>query len=483
MPQRRAAGRRAHPPPARRTRRQAAKAPGLEVCINTQTPLVLFLISRQKLELMPPMDGPSALSGLVEGVDFRFSPGGVTRMVFPLVKRLLGSGVLEGAHWISLNPTGPPTLQLEGVSLHNLALDPERLASYGRMKEAIWGTVHGLPEADFDEELFWSVDFTDYSYYNRITAERMRELDQKHDFDLFYIHDFQQLPVGQMLNTLKPKVFRWHIPFEEQQIPEAWKPVLSTYFNSYDMVVVSTDRYLAALKAFGHSGPARRIYPYVDPADYSTPPEAEVRATCERFQIEPKEELLLVVGRMDPMKGQDRVIRALATLAPEFPKLKLALVGNGSFSGSGKGLGLSKAAKWRAQLESLVEELDLRSRVLFTGHLSQRELDCFYERCTMALLPSVREGFGLVVVEGWLHHKPVIVTQRAGVAELIKEESNGVLFDPDEPGELAVKMSKLLDDERLQSRLGRQGFTTARHCSLDAAAEAEGRLLTEIVEG
>ncbi|MCI4362990.1 MAG: glycosyltransferase family 4 protein [Thermoplasmata archaeon] len=458
-----------------------AKASELAVCINTQTPLVLFLITPQKLELMPPLDAESGLTGLVEGVDYRFSPGGVTRMVFPLVQRLLSSGVLESAHWISLNPTAPPTLTFSGVTLHNLALDPARLASYARTKEAIWGTVHGLPDTDLDEELFWSVDFTDYAYYNRITAERMRTLDQQHDFDLFYVHDFQQLPVGQMLNTLKPKVFRWHIPFEEEQIPEAWKPVLSTYFDSYDMVVVSTDRYLAALKAFGHSGAARRIYPYVDPGEYTAPPQEEVRRTCARLQVEPQDDVLLVVGRMDPMKGQDRAIRALAELLREHPRLKLVLVGNGSFSGSGKGLGLSKSASWRAHLEGVAEERGVRSRVVFTGHLPQRELDCFYERCSILLLPSLREGFGLVVVEGWLHHKPVIVTQRAGVAELIKEGSNGVLFDPDEPGELVVKMSKLLQDEGLRRRLGRQGFTTAKQCSLDAASEAEGRLFAEVV--
>ncbi|MCI4345148.1 MAG: glycosyltransferase family 4 protein [Thermoplasmata archaeon] len=451
------------------------------MCINTQTPPVLFLISPQKLELMPPLDAESGLSALAEGVDYRFSPGGVTRMVFPLVKRLLRSGVLGEAHWISLNPTAPATLTFEGVTLHNLALDPARLASYARTKEAIWGTVHGLPDTDLDEELFWSVDFTDYAYYNRITAERMRALDQEQDFDLFYIHDFQQLPVGQMLNTLKPKVFRWHIPFEEEKIPEAWKPALSSYFNSYDMVVVSTDRYLAALQSFGHSGAARRIYPYVDPSDYTTPTEEEMARVCARYQVEPGDVLLLVVGRMDPMKGQDRVLRALPRLVREEPRLKLALVGNGSFSGSGKGLGLSKSSAWREHLERLVDELGLRSRVVFTGHLPQRELDCFYERCSVALLPSLREGFGLVAVEGWLHHRPIVVTKRAGVAELIKEGSNGVLFDPDEPDELVVKMSKLLGDEALRRRLGRQGFTTARQCSIEAASEAEARLLAEVV--
>ncbi|MDG6964556.1 MAG: hypothetical protein JRM83_06140, partial [Nitrososphaerota archaeon] len=89
---------------------------------------------------------------------------------------------------------------------------------------------------------------------NRLTAELMKDLDKRHDFDLFYIHDFQQLPVGHMIGTLKPKVYRWHIPFETSMIPAQWTEPLSTYFNSYDLIVVSADKYLGSLKQFGYQG-------------------------------------------------------------------------------------------------------------------------------------------------------------------------------------------------------------------------------------
>jgi glycosyltransferase involved in cell wall biosynthesis len=459
----------------------AAKEP-LTVCINTQTPLIQFLAPQQKRELMPPFDGASEVEGLVEGVDYRYSPGGVTRMVFPLVRRLLHSGVLGDAHWISLNPTAPPTMRFQGVTLHGLGLDPERMANYGRVKESIWGTLHGTENGLPDDEVFWSTDFTDYAYYNRITAERARALDRELDFDLFYIHDFQQLPVGQMLETLKPKLFRWHIPFDETQIPEPWKERLASYFNSYDIVVVSTLRYLEELKRFGHTGRAKRIYPYIDPGDYTRPGLEASQATCRKYGVAPNEPFLLVVGRMDPMKGQDRAIQAFAQLSHEHPELRLVLVGNGSFSGSGGGVGLSKAATWRAKLEAQVRSLGLREKVLFTGHVPQADLDGLYERCLFTVLPSVREGFGLVVVEGWLHEKPVVVTQRAGVAELIKDGRNGMLFDPDRPDGLAVKMGKLLDSDSLRRRVGKEGAVTARLCSIEAAALAEAELFAEAVE-
>ncbi len=187
---------------------------------------------------------------------------------------------------------------------------------------------------------------------------------------------------------------------------------------------------------------------------------------------------------MDPIKGQDLAIDAFAALAARYPKLKLVLVGNGSFSGSSTGLGLSKSAVWRTHLGALVTKEGLDGRVVFTGHVPQRDLDCLYERCRFTILPSVREGFGLVAVESWLHGKPAIVTERAGIAELIRDGVNGLLFDPDEPADLLRKMRALLDDRsgKLRARLVRNGRTASKKCSLDAAVRAEREMLAEVTE-
>ncbi|HEV2166270.1 MAG TPA: glycosyltransferase family 4 protein, partial [Thermoplasmata archaeon] len=124
------------------------------------------------------------------------------------------------------------------------------------------------------------------------------------------------------------------------------------------------------------------------------------------------------------------------------------------------------------------------SRVLFTGHLPQEDLDALYERCRFTILASVREGFGLVAVESWLHGRPTIVTRTAGIAELVRDGVNGLLFDPDRPGSLAAKMRELLDDRsgKLRAKLVRNGRETARQCSLEAAEKAEREMLVAVVE-
>ncbi|MCI4319755.1 MAG: glycosyltransferase family 4 protein [Thermoplasmata archaeon] len=456
----------------------------LSLCINTQTPLVQIL-GKDGEGTNRASSGPAVrLSDLIEGTDYRLSPGGVTRMVAPLARRLRTEGVLDEVDWVALNPTGPRTIEVEGMTLHNVSLDAARMASYGQVKEAIWGAVHGLDGRIGDDDLLWTDQYSEYAYYNRVSAETIQKLDRELDFDAFYVHDFQQLAVGSMLDTPKPKIFRWHIPFDETMIPEEWRQWLAKYFNSYDVVVVSARKYLASLKAFGHTGKVKQLYPYVDPAEFSRPPAEEVAATLRAKGADDADELILVVGRMDPVKGQDRVITAFAEVAKEAPASRLMLVGNGSFSSSKGGPGLSKGQKWRHELEELVKRHALEGRVMFTGHVTQRELDCLYEAARFTVLPSIKEGFGLVVVESWLHRKPTIVTDRAGIAELVDDGRNGLLVDPDDTSKLSDRLrTLLLDDGEIGRRLGREGYKAAQKCTLDAAAPAEAKLLREVTGG
>ncbi len=458
--------------------------PALSICINTQTPLVQFLGTNPGTSAPGSPRADLDLAALTEGRDYRYSPGGVTRMVYPLVRRLIHEGVLREAHWVALNPHAPPTVRLNDLTLHNVSIAGDRMAGYGTVKEAIWGRIHELNGVEEHDELFWSEAFSEYAYYNRRTAELIQQLDEKFDFDAFYIHDFQQLAVGHMLGTLKPKIFRWHIPFDAATIPDKWRAMLSTYLRSYDVVVVSAQSYAKSLRQLEPTGKVIRLYPYIDPTDYSHPNAVQVEAVSRRIGLAPEDQIALVVGRMDPIKGQDLAISAFAAVAADYPHLKLVLVGNGSFSGSASGLGLSKSARWRMHLEEMVVEARLQDRVLFTGHLGQEELDSLYERCRFTLLPSVREGFGLVAVESWIHDRPAIVTERAGIAELIRDGVNALLFDPDESGALVRQMKRLLDDPggKLRARLVRNGRTTARKCSLDAAERAEGEMLAAVTE-
>ena len=99
-------------------------------------------------------------------------------MVYPLIAGMIKDGTLSSAHWVSLNSSGPETMNAGGITFHHVMLEKERLKNYGVFKEAIWGTVHGIamkPTNANSHDIFWSDDFADYAYYNRFSAELMNK--------------------------------------------------------------------------------------------------------------------------------------------------------------------------------------------------------------------------------------------------------------------------------------------------------------------
>jgi len=181
------------------------------------------------------------------------------------------------------------------------------------------------------------------------------------------------------------------------------------------------------------------------------------------------------------MQAQDKVISALKRVVSKIPNTKLVLVGDGSFSSSK--LGLSKGERWLQYLKECVEREGLRENVIFAGYLPDKDLGTAYAMCDAFILPSVREGFGLVVVEAWLYKKPVIVSSYAGVADLIEDGVNGLLFDPNKIDQLASKIIKVLTDGELAERLGKEGFETSKLCYIDEGIKKEAEVLSKYLEG
>lgn len=456
----------------------------LSICVNSQTPLIRFRLSMDELvEKYGRLSEPLDVSLLKEGEDYIFSPGGVTKMVYPLLKEMRHRKLVENPCWVSLNTVGPPRAVIDGILLRHVILGAERMRGYGYVKETIWSALHGLQESVTIDNIAWRDEFADYVYYNRLCGEAIRKLDEENDFDLFYIHDFQQLPMGSMIEKIVPKVFRWHIPFTESLIPQDWRPLLLNYFNSYDAIIVSSKRYLDTLTKMGYRGRAYHVYPYIDFNVYRQPSKEQVEAFCDKFGIDENDRVVLVVARLDPMKGQDRAIKAMAKVKRHLPQAKLVLAGNGSFSSSREGLGLSKGERWMSRLRALAGELGVEENVVFTGYITHEELEAAYSRCDLTVLPSVHEGFGLVVVESWIYRKPAIVSSAAGIAELVRDNENGMIFDPDDVNSLAEKILMLLSDQELAERLALNGYEASKSCSLENGVKAESEILIGIASG
>ncbi len=440
----------------------------MKVCINSQTPLLRFKLSYEELiEKYGFLDDPVDISSLEQNVDYTSSPGGVTAMIYPLMNYMIDSNYVSSVVWVSLGVNYPPKVRMGKLLLSHVELEEKHLRKYTVFKESLWSAIHGVEKPSID-------GYTYYAYYNWVNAERL--LEHLGEIDVYYIQDFQLLLTGQMIGPSAPAVLRWHVPFKPENLTPLFLKFVLKAMEGFDSIVVSTRRDLEGLIKTAYHGRAYQIYPFIDPRVWQKPSRNELDNIKEIIGLQNDEQLILMVARMDRIKSQDTAIKAIARLKDK--KLKLALVGNGSFSSSSKGgLAYGKGSSWRVQLQELANKLGVSDKVLFLGYLTHDQLRSIYNLASSVILTSRIEGFGITVLEGWMNKKPVVVSDGAGVSELVVEGSNGYVFTADDDQQLAEKIERTLSPA--SDKLGENGFETAKQCTIDIAAQREKTVLEE----
>ncbi|KAF0245201.1 MAG: hypothetical protein FD180_1854 [Planctomycetota bacterium] len=159
----------------------------------------------------------------------------------------------------------------------------------------------------------------------------------------------------------------------------------------------------------------------------------------------PQAPIVLTVTRLassERYKGVDKVLEAMLQVRREVPNARYVLVGSGEDS---------------ARLEQKVRDLGLSATVTFAGRVSEAELDSWYRRCTVFVLPSRREGFGIVFIEAGYYRKPVIGGDHAGSREVIVDGKTGFLVNHHNVDLLAKRIIGLLKDSGQARALGENG--------------------------
>jgi glycosyltransferase involved in cell wall biosynthesis len=170
---------------------------------------------------------------------------------------------------------------------------------------------------------------------------------------------------------------------------------------------------------------------------------------------------LLFAGRFYRRKRVDVLLRAAAALATRIPDLELRIVGNGPC-----------AAAW----QSLAAGLKLRGAVAWLGDVSRSQLVDEYRACDLFCLPSVQEGFGIVLLEAMAAGKAIVASRAAAIPEVVP---HGLLVEPDSPEALAAAIEELYRSPAKRAELGRAGAQWVEQ--FDAPRVA--RLFLEAVSG
>lgn len=141
---------------------------------------------------------------------------------------------------------------------------------------------------------------------------------------------------------------------------------------------------------------------------------------------------LLFVGRLDKTKGIDILLDSYKEI--DNKNLHLFIIG-----------------------ESILDNIKIKSSndITYLGWIDNKELDKYYQFCDVVVMPSRWEGFGLVAVEAMKNSKPLIVSNRGALPELVKQDINGYIFDLDDKNSLKEILLNL--DKIELCKLGKNG--------------------------
>jgi len=161
--------------------------------------------------------------------------------------------------------------------------------------------------------------------------------------------------------------------------------------------------------------------------------------------------MILFVGRIEPLKGIDNLIHAIAQMRmgdvlARCPHYLYIIGGNPEESGE-------DANKEMQRLQKMQDELDLHDLVLFLGKRDQDTLQYYYSAAEMVIMPSHYESFGMVALEAMACGTPVVATQVGGLQHLVQDGITGYTVPNGDPGALEEKITVLICKDDLKQEM------------------------------
>ncbi len=155
--------------------------------------------------------------------------------------------------------------------------------------------------------------------------------------------------------------------------------------------------------------------------------------------------VLLSVTRMqkeDRYKGIDNVIRSLPAIVQTVGPVEYRVVGQGNDV---------------PRLKALAAGLGVARYVKFMGGVSDAELREQYQHCSLFVMPSSKEGFGIVFLEAMAYGKPVVGGAHGGTPSVVKDGVTGLLVNSSDVAGITQAITRLLGDEKMREEFGRAG--------------------------
>jgi sugar transferase (PEP-CTERM/EpsH1 system associated) len=211
----------------------------------------------------------------------------------------------------------------------------------------------------------------------------------------------------------------------------------------------------------------RQLYSGVDTEKFSPDQNRSPHSVAGRGQ-KPGQDTVTIgtIGRLDPVKNQISLLRAIASFRPRFPNLRLVIVGDGPL---------------RSWLEDEASSLGVADVVTFTG--ARNDTPDLLRGFDVFVLPSVNEGISNTILEAMASGLPVVASAVGGNPELVAEGVTGSLYDAGDPGALEQALLPYLTDAVLRETHGAAGrVRVVQNFSLDSMVTRYVALYDELLQ-
>jgi D-inositol-3-phosphate glycosyltransferase len=195
--------------------------------------------------------------------------------------------------------------------------------------------------------------------------------------------------------------------------------------------------------------------------------------------LSPKDRMLLFVGRIEPLKGLDVLIRAIANMTEKGIMTRcaqyLVIIG-----GDPQDTTRAINAEMK-RLQALCKEININDLVLFIGKRSQVSLPYYYSAAEVVVVPSQYESFGLVALEAMACGTPVVASQVGGLAYLVQDGVTGYFVPNGDAELLSDRLSCLICNKDLRQKMGKQAAEYARQYAWEKITERIIDLYQELI--
>ncbi|MEO6731352.1 MAG: glycosyltransferase family 4 protein [Ferruginibacter sp.] len=157
----------------------------------------------------------------------------------------------------------------------------------------------------------------------------------------------------------------------------------------------------------------------------------------ERYGLTEENMVLITLTRLsskEQYKGYENVLYAIKELKQQYPLIRYLVVGK-----------YDTIEKQR--VDNIVTELALEDNVIFTGFIPDEEIAAHYNIADLYIMPSKKEGFGIVFIEAMYYGKPVIGGNKDGSVDALDNGNFGLLIDPDDRKEIAGAIVKVISNK------------------------------------